>query len=734
MLHRTICRTSLAIAVTLAATPIALAGRLPIPKLNWVECDDWVNVKTEVKPRAVGNGKADDTAALKAAFGKMHGQGGGSKVVYLPAGTYRITDTIVMPSSVGCMVLGHGRNTRIVWDGEAGKRMFWSNGSTIAKYVGIVWDGNGKAGVGVHHQAHDRFECKVRHEHSMFMNFTEAGVKLGPQKPFATSESCFINCAFYKCAKGVAMVDFNYYNEVVEGCEFRDCDFGIYCNRYGEVYVRDTHFRNSAKADMQLGDSHKHSVRRCTSYGSSLFIKGGAVTIQDCQVANWKNKDGAVRLWSAHSPIPIFDCVFTEPPSRMPPVYRTNGSIKLIVSNNVSKDTNGILANTENVVEIPAGKLGASLSSPTQRFLKDSVRLPTKVFDAVKDFGGGKGDNTKAVQKTIDAARNWGRGAVAWFPPGRYRISKTIEITGRDYFIAGTGYHSEFQWKGPEGGVVFEVKEPDHITIQDINIIGHSVPKNMTGIHHVGTGLRSSIVYDRVMVPRGFVPESERVARGIRFLDLGRRDRVHIRRLYGGGSFTNCGAADILANFWDGAPILVENPKRRKASGFLGVLNSNTANHGGVMIHDSQSLVIGDMYAEQGKSMLITLTGNKRDRPGRATIGAARLHLWKEAPGFVTIDNYHGLFTYAHGHITRDKSPSAYTVNHRGKNRFEMIFMSHSAGHFAFNSSDGVKPILIQNNGMADSIPDDALKHASWALDHFRELGAMDLKFNYGMR
>ena len=66
----------------------------------------------------MGDGKTDDTAALQDALDKMHGLGGVPKVVYLPPGTYRITHTLVMPSSIGCQVIGHGAATRIIWDGR----------------------------------------------------------------------------------------------------------------------------------------------------------------------------------------------------------------------------------------------------------------------------------------------------------------------------------------------------------------------------------------------------------------------------------------------------------------------------------------------------------------------------------------------------------------------------------------------------------------------------------------
>lgn len=610
-------------------------------------------------------------------------------------------------------------------------RMLWSNGATNASYTGIVWDGDHKAHIGFHHNARDRFETAIVHTYQAFVNFREAGVKMGPQQPFATAETEFRSCIFADSEAGLSVIDFNYYNLVVDGCLFQRNGYGIYADRYGQVYVRNSRFEHSRRRDLRLGSSHKHAVRRCESVGSNAFVEGSHVTLQDCRVSSWTNPDGAIILTSSAAPVMVFDCVFDNPPSPQPPIRVTDAALRMIVSSNRAQGVERLLTGADRVVEMPPGTLDAAVAADGLDLFFEAPEPFAKRFDAVRDFGAGEGgDQTAAVQATIDAAREYGQGAVAYFPPRRYRISRTIEITGEHYTIAGTGYHTEFQWTGEEGGVVFSIVDPQNITLSNLHILGHSVPRNMLGIRQTSTGRPSFITYDRVRAVShgaGYRADGAHEVRGIEFRDLGEHCRVHVKRMFASGAFINSTAADILLRFWDGGPIVVANPGDAPRTGFLGGLN---ANHGGeIVVKDSLDVVFTEYYNEQGEHGLIQLSGKPADAPGRFTIGAARLHLWERAPFFAEIGGYRGQFTYAHAHVTFDHSPAAYTVRQTSASPFTLAMLAHTGFGFDIQLDPSGQLVRAANHGVDDAIPAGGLDAIGAALDHWRLLGRKDVEF-----
>jgi hypothetical protein len=727
------------LAACLAGVSCTSAARA-IPEPAWEPRSDWINVRTDVVPRAVGDGAADDTASLQAALDALSDQGGKRNTVYLPPGTYRITRTLVLAKRDGIAVLGHGRTTRIVWDGPGGSgddsRMFWSDGTPRSRYVGITWDGRGKAHVGFDYDSKGLFETENDHRHEAFLNFTGAGLRVGHDQKLAAAETTVTNCLFQNCDRGAAILTFNDYNFTFAGCAFLDCGTGVFGGKGSNFYVRDSHFERSRAADVRIAAEHACSVRRCTSVESRRFIEESSIaplTVQDCHVSAWTDPAGAVAL--NFGPAIVFDCVFTVPPGRHPPITIVGGQ-RLIVSNNRSAETDGLVkpADRAVVTEVPEGKRGGSLTSAHREFLADEDDVGGKVFDARRDFGAkadGKSDDATAIQAAIDAARQHGRGAVAYLPSGDYAVRSTLRVTGRDYRLAGSGTHTRLLWDGSPGGVIVHVRDPERITVQNLNVGEAGQQKNAVDILQTGSGAVSSVHYDRVWVFGMYRKQAG--TKGFVARDLAQGTVIRADHFNGNLHFMNSSRATVLFNSSYEGAIVVEGKGEGPRDGFLGFQTRlGTMNLCGLYVRDSQGLVMSDYYVEQA-DRLMEFGGNPGDLAGRITIGMPKTHC-TENP-VIDVQNYHGRIAIGPSMLYPGGITPARIV-HQGASSLWLVWMACQGYEVepAFQLGASAKCVLLGNVGKGagpNVIPDGGMAEVADALDDLRRLGAMDLELNY---
>jgi len=147
-----------------SGSPLPGGGSAPedpamIPVLHWVESPEWLNVRTKGEPRAVGDGRADDTAAIQSALNRMVFEGslfrnqgrkpsaflflkpggdataslqacldeagriGGGAVVWIPPRSFRIGRTLRV-GGADFSLEGAGYYSTLEWAGPAGVPMF----------------------------------------------------------------------------------------------------------------------------------------------------------------------------------------------------------------------------------------------------------------------------------------------------------------------------------------------------------------------------------------------------------------------------------------------------------------------------------------------------------------------------------------------------------------------------------------------------------------------------------
>lgn len=691
----------------------------PLPVLNWQQRSDWVNVKTNSRLRAYGDGIHDDTAAIQAGLNRIALGTFGQKTLYFPTGTYRISQTLYLKNVLGTALIGQGRNTRIVWYGAAGKAMLLSNGASYARYIGLIWDGAGKAGVGIDHQPKELYEEAPRHENESFLNFVTAGIRVGYNQVVPTSEMTFRNCSFQNCGNGVAFLEWNDYNNVFDGCEFQDSGVAIYCER-GDVSIRDCHFERSRNEDIYLC-SQLHSVRRCTSVGSKqfIFVPGSGdicgATVEDCHVDGWTGTRGAMSF-AMRGPTMVYDCTFTHPPDTKAPILLNNSVYckqLALVSNNSAPVSTALYDAGKNaqVSEIPPGLRGPNLSDPHQSFFKSSLAvLPTKILD-VKLAYGAKGDgihdDTSAILSALTVARSGTANPVVYFPPGNYVVSRTLPITGGNYSVEGSGHQTIINWQGGENGVIWSVQDPQSVSLKNMSFtaqLSTAVVRQTSG----GTA-SSRMLYERLwseytllgpgdtMGGYGHIAHA-RSYRGMEFDALPSSATVMMDDVTGMTHFTNCSRAVILGNFVLGA-VIVDGAAFEK-SGFLGMLAHDAClNTCDIVVRDNQDFVGTNFYTEQtATSLHVSGDGATPGQPGHVTIQGSYNRTYEATP--ITIDNYEGRVAYTGASIQGAARPR---IQQTGTRPVDIVLLGNgSIGELDFACEKGAALTLLQNFQFTD--------------------------------
>lgn len=734
-------------AVAAPARRELLATLPQLPVLEWLPRSDWISVKST---GAAGDGTADDTAALQAAFSLIKR----GVTVYFPPGVYRVTRTLVVDSPdkkalYSVAVVGHGRESRLIWDGPNGEAMIRQEGMGYSRWIGLDLDGAHKAGIGQHHYSRYTFETVHRKQHMAFRNFVKAGVYADPGDAFAMAETSFENCLFDHCGTGVSFTQFNDYDITLDGCDFQACGIGVECV-HGNFYIRNSHFESSTAADIVSQPEHGSSVRRCTSMGSAMFIKhanGVAVlTIEGCAVGNWGNAAAAITMSGA--PAMVFDCAFSGPPAGADCAIRLDSPNQRLISSQNSTAAGLRLFNKEvlswenvRIYEIPAGRRRGIDLRPERRFFKSVFKVPGRVFDAKRDFGAmgnGANDDTAAVQNALDAARDHGQGAMAYLPAGEYVIKDTLRVYGSNYYFGGAGLESSIlKWMGRQDGVTIAVDDPDHIVIEHMGI----QKREGIGIRQATTGRASHVVYDGLFVASS---NTTPVLDGLQCVGLTKNCTVVVPCVVGNLRFIDCGAATIVVQLSYYGTLTVEG-RERDRSGLLGMLTRFSG--GGemnVVVKNNQNIVMSDFYSESSGNVF-RFEGDPGDPPGRITIQAQKLHLEQQrATNVMEVRNYAGQIFFGPSQFYAGTTKGfAVAADRRldifllGNSFYGAPLRSVQNGEVNFYRLGNVPVGKIE--AASEELPAmfaDNLAAAHWdalaaGLDDLRRLGETDLRLNH---
>jgi hypothetical protein len=441
----------------------------------------WLNAKNDCG--AVGDGKADDTATLQKGLDALRPPDG-RRVLYLPAGTYRITGTLYVrrgahSESQGISILGEDpEKTVILWDGPQGGVMMYYE-AWYSRMGRITFNGAGKAGTAVQHG-----KPFVTANEFADMVFRDVGFGIEAGMQAGIAETAVLRCRFVRCSKaGLSIQNFNSLDWWVWHSIFEECKVGV-TNEFGagHYHVYESVFSESAEADMTMKHCSYFGVRGNRSLGSRAFFVakradnwtdeehwGAQITLQDNAVMNAHDAT-PIRIANAGNVLLLDNVIESEGEGKGDPLVWQGppGTADAVsVGNSFSvKDplkVNGRCTGFDD-------KSGVRTKFQWPMPPGFAPRVERKVFEVPA------GANAAAIQSAIDeAAKLAGQRPVVHLNGHAYQVDKTLVIpAGCDVQLVGDGIlnATDLAWAGQGEGPVLLLKGPSRATLRDFLING----------------------------------------------------------------------------------------------------------------------------------------------------------------------------------------------------------------------------------------------------------------------
>jgi len=447
----------------------------------------WVNVQTECG--AVGDGKTDDTAAIQKGLDIINPANAKRKVLYIPAGAYRITKTLNVPRTEHAQTIGMGiigedpATTSIVWDGSQDGRMFYYC-PWYARMMRLTLDGRGKAKDAIFHGF--PFATVLGYTDMVFKD-VQFGIETGERDGIA--ECLVLRCKFIRCAKaGINIQNFNTLDWWVWYSVFEDCHIGVsseYNGGGGHFHVYESLFQNSTEADITIMHTSYFGFRDNTSVNSKAFFVakrannwtdkenyGGETTIQGNHIYDPIDAT-PIRIANAGNILLMDNIIRSRADAQHGPVIHqatpTGDADMVSIGNSFTVanpfDVKGRLT-TQDEKMVSRGDIKIELPA----LPGTSPNFHRQVFDIPP------GANAEAIQQVINAAAKLsGKRPVVHFPPGEYAVGKTLEIpAGADMLLVGDSIMGEhgnnLNWTGVDQQPMFLVHGPSHAIFRELYV------------------------------------------------------------------------------------------------------------------------------------------------------------------------------------------------------------------------------------------------------------------------
>jgi len=589
----------------------------------------WKDLKRDYG--AVGDGKADDTAALQRGLDDLI-KHENACVLYIPAGLYRLTDTIktVRKAHTDCQgvsIIGENpASTILKWDGAKDGIMFqWD--AWYSKISRLTFDGMDKAGTALVYGP--AFSTYNETSYIVFKD-VKSGLVFGGPETNGQAENEVIGCHFLRCGTGIQTVNWNSMDIWVWYSRFEDCDKGIY-NVMGNWHAWENVFLRSRTCDLGSLNLMAFSVVKNVSVGSRCFFDfstghtwGSPVSLTGNRILD-PTGEWAMILDNA-GPYLVVDNQFRL--SDKTRAIRMTWGNQTLVGNVYTKD---------NAVEERGHFRRIDERIASQKEIPDNIPEPLQapISHNRKVFEVPVGSNSSAIQQAInEAAKLKGQRPVVHLPMGKYPIIETLVIPkGCDLQLVGDGAGetaTRLEWVGSKGGIFLKVEGPSHVVLRDFYI--HGTDSRGLVIENADQG-GGRIFADQLNV-NGPNNSEDKPGSALRANGLFQTD-VLLRCLQGNGN-----NGKWVEVFGKSNPDIAKN----QISIFTGATGSAKGQYS---VSNGGKLVVRGVYHERSSD---SLNGLHLSDSGILSIDTTRFSYATsaESPTFL-IENFRGLFTLATG-------------------------------------------------------------------------------------
>ena len=587
----------------------------------------WRDLKRDYA--AVGDGKADDSAALQRALDELtkHKE---ACVLYIPAGTYRLTTTVLTKRKEhtdcqGVAVVGEDpASTALLWDGPADGTMFqWD--AWYSKISRLTFDGRDRAGTGL---IYGPAFSTYNETSDLVFRDVKNGLVFGGEKTNGQAENEVLRCRFVNCQTGIQTVNWNSMDIWVWYCKFEDCGRGIF-NVMGNWHAWENLFLRSRIADVGIINLMAFSIVNNTSIKSHCFLDfetghtwGSPTSITGNCVLD-PTGDFAMKLSNA-GPYLVVDNTF-----------RCRGETRAVQMTWADQTFAGNTYTSADAVAERGRFRRIGERTVDAKSIPDALpTLPqTPPLRQRKIFDIAVGASSVEIQRAIDeASKLAGQRPVVHLPMGNYRVDQTLIIPPDcDIQLIGDGAGetaSRLNWVGPEGGVLLRLGGPSRAILRDFYL--HA--PNARGLLIEDADRPDGRIFaDQLNVNGSHQKQLPRAA-ALRINGLDETD-VLLRALQGSG---NGGVwVEVI-----GGPNAAT--AKNQASIFTGATGSAAGQYD---VSRSGRLVVRGVYHERSSD---SLNGLHLTDSGTLCIDATRFSYATSAnAATIGADNFRGLFTLA---------------------------------------------------------------------------------------